>query len=148
MAIILVAFAAWIIVGKMRYGRIPSNQTAAVAALRTYLGAQSTFYRTDFYSTEGRPGTFAELGRFGFIDKAMAEATTPERARAGYYFVEIETEGAGIPGLCAAPARYGKTGRNTFVIDVAGVVYWKDTGGKPVRTWPDIWDGWIPVGSE
>ncbi len=143
LATILMAFAAWIVASKMHYGRISSNQTAAVAALRTYLGAQNQYYRT-----EGRLASWAELVRFGLVHKAMAEATTPERARAGYYFVEIRTEGVDIPSLCAVPAKYRKTGRNTFVIDVTGVVHMKDTGGKPVRTWPDIADGWIPIGAE
>ena len=124
-------------------GPLCRNHTSAIGALHTYLGAQNHYQRT-----EGGHATLAELGRLRLIDKAMAEATSPDRPRWNYYFVEIRTEGAAIPGLCAVPAVYGKTGRNTFVIDVTGVVYWKDTGGNPVRTWPDIADGWTPIGTE
>ncbi len=125
------------------YTRLAGNETAAFAALRTYLFAQNYYQRT-----EGRHATLAELGRLLLIGKAMAEATSPDRSHGGYYFAEITSRFEFDVGLCAVPAVYGKTGRNTFVIDVTGVVYWKDTGGNPVRTWPDIADGWTPIGTE
>ena len=151
-----------VLVAVLLPSRWAANETAAIAALRTYLGAQNQVSRTEFYGAhKGKttPATLAELARLGFIDKAMAEATSPERSYQGYYFVEIEPL-AKIDfsidfGLCAVPARYPRTGRNTFVIDVTGVVYQKDTGGKPVIRIEEviseeagIEDGWTPVGSD
>ena len=91
------------------------------------------------------------------IDRAFAQAKMGGVPRAGYYFCEIlGTAGQGPYdfsidcGLCAFPAEYNRTGRNTFIIDVTGVVYMKDTQGWPVWTFPtdSQLNGWIPVGSE
>jgi hypothetical protein len=143
----LAAVTFWAALPKLSCPGIPSTEFAAIAALRTYLAAQRQFHRT-----EGRLASWTELARLGLIDQAMAEATSSENPRAGYYFVEIEPEGEMRMGLCmdlcAVPARYPKTGRNTFIIDVTGTVYRKDTGGKPVTVWPDVSDGWLPIGAE
>ena len=82
------------------------------------------------------------------IDLAMARATGPATAKAGYYFVNLNYDNYSIDcGLCAVPAKYGRSGLNTFVIDLTGTVYAKDTGGKPVTRYPNITkDGWLPVG--
>ena len=142
--------------------RRDSNETAAVAAVRTYLGAQATFHRTDFYGkgmlvyANPKDGAgFPDLRRLPdgtalkMIDPTFARATSPETARAGYYFVDIEYDDYSIDcGLCAVPAEYGVTGENTFIIDVTGVTYQKDNGGQPVTVYPDVAKaGWIPVGS-
>ena len=145
--------------------RIASNETVAIAALRSYLGAQNMFHRTDFYQRgflsyanpkagKGFPDLY-EIRRPGsggtapkMVDLAFARATSPERPRAGYYFVDLVYEDYSIDcGLCAVPAKYGETGRRTFVIDVTGVVYESDNGGKAVTTFPDLERGWVPVGS-
>ncbi len=83
------------------------------------------------------------------IDMLFARATSADSPRAGYYFVDIKYDDYTIDcTLCAVPARYGATGRNTFIIDVTGVAYQKDNGGKPVTVYPDVAKaGWIPVGS-
>ena len=79
------------------------------------------------------------------------------RARPGYYFVDITHDAQGAEfdfsidcGLCAVPAEYDRTGRNTFLIDVTGTVYQKDTQGWPVWLYPanPVAKGWIPVGGE
>ena len=52
-------------------------------------------------------------------------------------------------GLCAVPAKYGETGRNTFVIDVTGTVLEKDMGGEPVTAHPGVEaEGWRVAGME
>jgi hypothetical protein len=37
---------------------------------------------------------------------------------------------------CAYPAQHNKDGVRTFIVNEEGVVYAKDTGGKPVEKWP------------
>lgn len=146
--------------------RARSNETAAVAALRTYLAAQSQFHRTDFYDkgflTYANPKDgkgFPDLYQIGgpgsggavlkLMDLSFAKATTPERARAGYCFVDLVYDDYTVDcGLCAVPAEYGETGVHTFIIDVTGVVYRTDNGGKPLTSYPANMAGWVPVGSD
>lgn len=151
-----------------------SSSSSAIAGLRAYLGAQGTFQRKDRYDkgelVYANPidGTgFPDLYRIGgpldepdgtelkLIDLALARATSPETAKAGYWYVEIMSDGiTGQPydytqacGLCAVPAVYGKSGIYTYIIDITGTVYKKDNGGKPVTAWSDIEEeGWVPVG--
>jgi len=145
----------------------------AIASLRAYLGAQSTFRRVDRYGKgklvyantidgEGLPdlwrigGTLEKLDgtELKLIDLAFARATSPNTAKSGYWYVEITGDAATGPydhaqdfGLCAVPAVYGKTGLHTFIVDLTGTVYKKDTRGTPVRVYPDIEkEGWVPVG--
>jgi hypothetical protein len=153
--------------------RLPANESAAVARLRTYVNAQSVFRKVDHYGkgelvyaspTDG--AGFPDLYEIGgpgsggtapkLIDRAFAEATGPESAKSGYYFVDITHDGGGVPydhsfefGLCAVPAEHGKTGRNTFVVDVTGAVFQRDNGGEPVTRFPEVdseKDPWIPAG--
>jgi hypothetical protein len=158
----------------MAESRMPSNEKRAVSGLRAYLGAQGTFQRVDRYNKEmlvyanpkdgtgfpdlyqigiGRPGSAADASAMKLIDLAFARATSPATAKAGYYYVDITSEvGLGdyeysnACGLCAVPAQHGKTGLNTFIVDLTGVVYKKDTGGRPVTVYPDTTkDGWVPA---
>lgn len=74
--------------------------------------------------------------------------------KAGYYYKAIALDESGRAycqdpdgdgrkttnvskyAFCAYPAQYGKGGVRTFIINEEGVVYTKDTGGRPVETWP------------
>ena len=137
-------------------------------ALHAYLGVQGAFQRMDRYGkgdlryANPIDGTgLGDLYRIGgpdgcgpvlkFIDLAFARATTPATARYGYWYVDIVGDAVtGKPydytnecGLCAVPAVYGKTGINTYVIDLCCSVYAKDTHGTPVRVFPDVAnEGW------
>ena len=149
------------------------NEAAAVSALRTYLSAQNQFCRVDHYGTGqlvyanptdgvGFPDLYAIGGpgsdgrQLKLIDFAFARATPSGTSRAGYLFCDIIGRAGVGPydytkecGLCAFPAEYNVTGRNTFIIDETGIVYQKFMGGKPVTKWPGIEaEGWVPVGSE
>ena len=147
-------------------GSFRCNEAAAVAALRTYLSAQNQFHRTDHYGTgqlvyaNPTDGVgFPDLYKIGgpgsggkelkLIDFSSAKATPGGSPRAGYLFCDVVFEDPSFDcGLCAYPAVYGRSGRNTFMIDVTGVIYQKDTGGKPVAKWPDLEaDGWVPAGN-
>ena len=154
--------------------RIASTETSAIAALRTYLGAQSTFHRKDYYGLgwliyvnpwngTGLPDLY-EIGGLdsggqvlNLIDRTFAQAKMGGTRRAGYYFCEMLGNAGQGPydfsvdcGLCAFPAEYERTGRNTFLIDATGTVYQKDTQGWPVWIYPadPAAEGWIPVGGE
>ncbi len=132
----------------------------ATAALRTYLSAQEIFANSSRYSNakgrvyaNPRDGKgLADLSAAGIIDEAFALATSPERAKRGYYFVHITRDANGPydhakqHGLCAVPARHGKSGFATFIVDAECTIHRKDNGGKPVTTWPDVEkEGWEPV---
>ena len=83
----------------------------------------------------------------------------------GYYFIAMEKDGygnenniiktsadldgKGYPGkklccnktrygFCAYPAEYGKTGKETFIINQSNDVYWYDKGGQPILQWPPL----------
>ena len=153
--------------------RIAGGEFGAIAHLRSYLGAQGAFQRLDRYGKgklvyanpiDGKG--LADLYRVGgpledpdgtelkLIDLAFARATSPETSKAGYWFIEIIADRKAGPydftkecGLCAVPAVYGKTGIDTYIVDLCGTVYKKDTRGTPVTVWPDVVkDGWRPVG--
>jgi len=150
-----------------------SPEAGAIALLRGYLGAQWKFRKQDRYGRRVLVyantvcGTgFPDLFRLGgpmpegeaadgadlkLIDLAFARATSPAKARYGYWFVDIVGDAVSGKhydytkecGLCAVPAVYGKTGINTYVIDLCGTVYAKDTHGTPVRVFPDVAnEGW------
>jgi len=104
----------------------------------------------DLFRIGGPEGTGPELK---FIDLAFASATSPDSTKAGYWFVDIVADRLTGPydferecGLCAVPAISGAKGYPTFVIDIQGVAYMKDNGGKPVTVFPDVEkDGWVPA---
>ena len=153
-------------------GRITLNETAAIDALNTYASAQVHFHRNDHYGigkqvhANPRDGTgFPDLHEIGgpgpgskvlnLIDRDLAEATSPERAMRGYWFVDITGDANGPYdhskqfGLCAVPAEYRRSGRRTFIIDVRGKVYQSIIEGDSLTTWPDLEEeGWIPLGGE
>jgi hypothetical protein len=165
MVVPLLAIVAAIAIPNLMSSRIASNESAAIAGLRAYTGAQGVFHRQDHYGKgkcvyanpvdgQGFPDLFEVGGeQIKLIDLSMARATSKATPKAGYYFVDLRgAEGAGPYdysfefGLCAVPAHYSRTGIYTLVIDTTGTVWKKDTGGVPLDTYPDTSDGWIPVG--
>jgi len=168
-ALLLAAIAIPSMIGP---SRIIPNETAAVAALRTYVAAQETFIAGDLdgdgvksacgpanarfpdythlHSAAGRDGEPLRLIPANMAAaKLGAAGATP---RAGYWFADIAADSDGQPydpktryGLCAVPAEYDVTGRKTFVVDDSGTVWQKDNGGQPVGQFPDVDDpasGW------
>jgi len=157
----IVPIIAAIAIPNLLASRVSANEFSAIASLKTYCSAQSIFHRTDYdgdgaleYCGPSNPEatSFTHLSttvvdgeRLHFIDAAMAAATSPETPKAGYYFVDIAAGSDGKAydatrqhGLCAVPAAYGALGRNTFVVDDSGIVYQKDTGGRPVTEFPEV----------
>lgn len=130
------------------------------------------------YWTRDVAGLYALKDRSGqaifLLDPATAQAD-PEGApryglvaapKNGYHFRMLTTDPDGEPyakdedkdgqsftnrkrfAVTAWPARYGQTGRLTFLMGEDGRIWKKDTGGQPVRGWPvptPAQDGWEPV---
>jgi hypothetical protein len=143
---------------------VRNREFRAVAALEDYTRAQRIYHKADWdddglFEYAGELGGLSSVadrsGRLiGLIAKAFAEATSRDSAWHGYWFVDITADAEGPYdyakefGLCAAPAEYGVTGINTFIVNQTDAVYQKDTRGEPIRIWPDVEaDGWVPAGS-
>lgn len=72
------------------------------------------------------------------------------RPACGYYFKYLDRDdkavanGQGVGfSLCAVPAEYGKLADNTLVIDTRGIVYKKDTRGRPIRDIKELDKSWV-----
>jgi len=77
----------------------------------------------------GNPGPTAH------ISFAMANATGPENALNGYFFLQPPLQGreasmTEYAPLFALPAQHGITGTHIFFISQAGVIFRKDAGGQ------------------
>lgn len=94
----------------------------------------------DLYRISYKGGTTGTGRILGMIDKAFADACidlTNTKPMAGYQYDSLEAFDSTAfstafdysvdCGLCAAPESYNRTGRNTFIIDVAGAVYQRDS---------------------
>jgi prepilin-type N-terminal cleavage/methylation domain-containing protein len=152
----IIAVIAAIAIPNLISSKMASNESAAIAACRAYLGAQGTFHRVERYDNtaltyanptdsggSGYPDLF-ELDYAGtptpaaikLIDLAFANADSDGQAKAktGYLFNDIMTDAIHGPygdfdnacGLFAAPDVYDTTGIHAFVIDLTGTVYKKD----------------------
>lgn len=164
---------AFVMLPNVGGGGIAVEETAAIGALRTYLGAQTQFRRKAWYGEEVGPvyanpwdgNGFSDLYRVGgpdsggkllkMVDRSFAEAVPGGTPRVGYLFCDIVGRAGVGPydytkefGLCAYPSEFSVTGYNIFIMDVTGIVYQKLMNCEPVTKWPDLEaDGWIPVGS-
>jgi len=119
-------------------------ETNAVGSMRAYCSAQSMCRSgtgdlpyadychpyTELVTRKGRDGKPMEL-----IAPEHAAARGPQGSPYhGYLFDDLRTiDGEPIDwlndyGLCATPARYGVTGRRTFIVDTRGFVWGKDLG--------------------
>lgn len=170
----IIAVIAAIAIPNLMASKMASNETAAIAALRTFLGAQATFHRTDFYNNQrlvyANKGDGSSIGLTGFsdlyevggpdsggqvikmIDKIFAKAafTGVGNPRAGYVFDDIQYGDYSIDcGLGAAPKLFARGGRNKFVIDITGVTFMKMLLAQedPPSSYGDA-STWIPVGSD
>lgn len=161
----VLTFEPWLKPLLFRKVIMQENETAAIAALRTYCGAQNIFHRTDYdndrlleYCGPGQHGvkehvSFTHLYSVE-VDGTPIELIPKEFARAkygapgakpysGYYFIDLVKDTAGNPynavfsyGLCAFPAEYGRTGLHTFVVDVQGTVFQGECEGRHFTRFP------------
>jgi len=174
----IIAAIAAIAVPNLVSSRMASNETAAIAGLRAYLGAQSTFHCNDrygiganVYANESDGAGYPDLFEIGYaggaptanalqlVDMAFAQAdvdlatTVP---KSGYVFDDVVTNAingnydyAVSCGLAACPGTYNKSGINSYMLDITGVVYKKDLGAgqtSPPTTYPDMSaESWLAV---
>jgi len=174
----IIAAIAAIAVPNLLSSRMASNETASIAALRAYLGAQGTFHcadrygvRAHVYANESDGAGFPDLFEIGYaggaptadalqlVDMAFAQAdvdmatTVP---KSGYIFDDVTGDAitgnydyAVSCGLAACPGTHGKTGLNSYIVDITGVVYKKDLGAgqiSPPTTYPDMSaESWLAV---
>jgi predicted RNA-binding Zn-ribbon protein involved in translation (DUF1610 family) len=105
--------------------RRPANEASAISVLRTLSSAQ------ELYCTRyGYYATLPQLANANMIDTVLANATTPQRAKYGYYFqLTLVFKAAGVSvtqtgwQCTALPAEPGVTGTRSFFIDETGVIY-------------------------
>ena len=151
----IIAVIAAIAIPNLLRSKMAANETAAIAALRTYCGAENIFHRTDYdsdaileYAGPGQQGTqtaqnsYTALNtvlvagdKIELIDSAFAAASTSIQPKAGYWFRDLQQDRNANPynaaftyGLCASAGQYNRSGLNTFVVDVQGTVFQRDLG--------------------
>jgi hypothetical protein len=141
------------------------NERNAPIFLKQLLAAQVAFKAGDLDRNNQNDywvGNIIFLSRFKLIEGGLAEADASLEVKAsliplrpiplsGYYFSivpkygppespEPYDRGAGYNAdrwaACAFPARYGETGKLTFIVDESGQFRKKDTGGRPVDRFP------------
>lgn len=118
-------------------GTVDKNEAMAISALRQYASAEEAFYNKHTRYTR-IPG---ELMAAGSLPNEIAMANMPATGidYHGYYFLHVKKQGQGDVDLrkgfviCAAPVKYGVTGKRTFVVGQRGEVLSKDTAGMPVK---------------
>jgi len=97
------------------YSPCGSPEAAAISALRTLSSAQ------ELYNTRwSKYGNMTELHKADTIDAVLAEATTPEHSKSGYYFRMSPGEDGW--SCVALPAEPGYTGERSFFIDETGEI--------------------------
>jgi len=140
--------------------KIEANERLAVAGLRMIATGQNTWRRNDWdnnglldYTRQYR-NLYYQLDMAGrplaIIPKQFADASGGASCR-GYFFADLTANWQTGPynwqyefGICAWPAKYGITGRHTFVISAEGTVYQRDMGiaSGPVNVFPNVGIGW------
>ncbi len=139
LAILGLSGIAWLIMATviLPRARRKSNETHALKSLLAYADAQIAYYR-NHQATHGGAGRFLD-DISGFKGKLPDELIAAHGANGapyhGYLFLEISEFDNGVPlnwtddfAMCAIPARYGVTGRNTFMVATAGTVFAYDRG--------------------
>ena len=169
---VVAAFLLWFLTRPVPAAGVPAGGgTGGSAWLRIYMGAQNQFHRSHRYDSGDRRfanptdgAGFPDLyylaapgdgnSQLALVPKGFADATGPASAHQGFYFVDI-TSGPGGEydfrencGLCAVPSPY-RSGRLTFIVELTGIVWQKDNGGRPVTQFPSSPDaeGWTIPGN-
>ncbi|MBU2063268.1 MAG: DUF2950 domain-containing protein [Candidatus Omnitrophica bacterium] len=130
-----------------------TNEKKTAAILKKFAAAQKVYKSR--YGTYARRATeliVKEEDILKIIDpdlKVINYSYNNTRPTCGYYFEYLNTDenAANAPGaeffLCAVPAEYGKLADNTLVINTRGIVYKKDTRGKPLRDIRKLDQSWV-----
>jgi len=128
----VIAIIAAIALPQILRARITTNETNAIAGLRTISSAETQFQVGSFVDADGdNVGDFAPLngatslanpapGTEPFVDEDLATGT-----KSGYvYVIIVDNAGAGDEAFtCTArPVTYGRTGVRSFFLDESGVI--------------------------
>ena len=94
------------------------GEAAFIFFLRTIQAAQAE-YKSDY----GQYATLSQLHKAGLIDRDLANATSPDSAKSGYYF--IMTVENGKEWQCIVqPSEWGITGERNGMVGTDGVFYY------------------------
>jgi hypothetical protein len=123
----------------------------------------------DLHKINYKGGTTGTGEVLNLIDQTFADAwtgMTDTKAKAGYQYDDLETVNSNAYdftidcGLAAGPKSYNRSGRSTYIIDVTGTVFQRDsaqittyaTGDEvtPVTDYPSATGitEWMPVGTD
>ena len=106
-------------------GNVRQNELDAIFSLAGAYISNSPRLRP-----KGEPPDFSGLGQI--------------RVGYAYSLVAVDANGKeyGTPeyGICAYPRRYGETGHHTYIMNHHGIIYFADTGGVRVTSFPDTWE--------
>ncbi len=94
-----------------------ASVAAFIAHLRTVSSAQEQ-YKSDY----GVYGTLLQLHQAGLIDSDLANATSADSAKSGYYFI-MSVDGANSWSCLARPSKWGITGERNAKVGTGGVIY-------------------------
>ena len=173
LSLLMVPITAAIAIPSLLQARTAANEVAAMASLKSAVTAQSMYHMNDYDGDEvlEYAHTYVKLyvGEAGgnallLIDESLANASRANPPsgvtvpKAGYVYVDLVGEEGGEDyddgegnfvtgfGLCAVPAQYGRSGRRTFVVNMEGTVFEKDTGGEAPARYPNVYEeGWTPT---
>ncbi len=128
--------------------RMSTNETSALAGLRTIMTAEVQFQTGSFTDADGdNVGDFGPLngaaslvnpapGTEPFIDDLLATGI-----KSGYtYVLNVDNAGAGDEAFtCVArPITYGRTGVRSFYVDESGVVRYETANVVPTANSPPL----------
>ena len=104
-------------------GLPPPNPGAYDQEIRMY-----AYPYPDLYRVSATAATAAEP--VALISRPFAEAHRPAGAWHGYWFLSLamKAPNPNLFDLCATPAKYGASGRNTCHIDITGAIRQRDFG--------------------
>ncbi len=122
--------AALSITGVLRT-RLNVNESLAIDTLRL-ISASCEMYRYN-QTPNSFPLNLTALGNTTppYLDSTITSATTPERAKRGYYYTYTYVDPYRYTCI-ANPSESGVTGTKTFFVDQAAIIKIGDVNGAPV----------------
>lgn len=117
----LIALLIAISLPNLLKGKMAANESSSIANLRTISSAQELFHaRNDRYAT------LTELSSTGMIDSSLADATSAEFSKGGYYYEVHKTrDGWYAHAYPSSPA----AGTREFFIDQSGAIQYSTDSG-------------------
>ena len=163
----IIAIIAAIAIPNLLRSRMAANESAAIAACKTFATAEDTYRRVDYDGdgvleyAQNLQGLYSS-GAINLIDRAFASAESGApnpQPKAGYLFSVLTQQGTSAPGgskgyisngnmlvgyaLCASPFSWDQSGRNSFQISSSGTVYQFDQGATGVMLTAFDPTGWV-----